>query len=267
VDSSLPHQPSLTLAKLRELRLGKSHEGFHTDTSKADGLNSVSMPVGRRFIQFAGICFVISAVTTLGLIFLPRFFPETSDAASRARLILDPAFTMRRYVALFHPLIVLTGALGVLAVRFEAAAGSAVPGFVFYVMWAMTEGIQQALTLVALDWTWRPQYLAAATEAERAVLQQHMDGLDALSDGLFFFLLIAFILANALYALAMWGGSSLQHVVALAFGISTALGIISLLTSYGGAIVSPGLMAVAYPALGPAGRLLTGIWLVQQSRS
>jgi hypothetical protein len=225
------------------------------------------MPVGRRFIQIAGICFVVSALTTLGLIFLPRFFAEAPDAAARARLILDPAYTMRRYVALFHPLIVLTGALGVLAVRFEAAAGAAVPGFVFYVMWAMTEGIQQALTLVALDWTWRPQYLAAATMAERALLQQHMDEFDALSSGLFFFLLIAFIIANALYALAVWGGSSLQRIVSVAFGVSTALGIISLMTSYGGAIVSPVLMAVAYPALGPAGRLLTGIWLVKQSRS
>jgi hypothetical protein len=223
--------------------------------------------LSRRFIQIAGICFAISAVTTLGLIFLPRFFPEATDAASRARLILSLPYVTRRYVALFHPLIVLTGALGVIAVRFEAAAGSVVPGFVFYLMWAMTEGIQQALTLVALDWTWRPQYLAAANDPQRALLQQHMDGFDALSDGLFFFLLIAFILANGLYALAVWGGPLLQRVVAVAFGVSTALGVISLLTSYGGEIVSPGLMAVAYPALGPAGRLLTGIWLVRQSRT
>jgi hypothetical protein len=225
------------------------------------------MPVSRRFIQIAGVCFAISAVTTLGLIFLPRFFPETTDAESRARLILNLPYVTRRYVALFHPLIVLTGALGVLAVRFNAAAWSVVPGFVFYLMWAMTEGIQQALTLVALDWTWRPQYLAAANDPERALLQQHIDGFAPLSDGLFFFLLIAFILANGLYTFAVWGGPLLQRVVAVAFGVSTALGVISLLTSYGGEIVSPSLMAIAYPALGPAGRLLTGVWLIQESRS
>jgi len=223
------------------------------------------MPVSRRFIQVAGICFALSSLTTLGLIFLPRFSPEALDATSRARLILDTAYMARRWIALFHPLIVLTGAFGVLVVRFEAAADLAITGFLYYVFWALTEGIQQSLTLVALDWTWRRQFLAAGSDAERAVLQQYMDGFSALSDGFFFFLLIAFIVANALYAAAVWGGSSLQRIVAVSFGVSSMLGVVSLLTSYGGTIMPPNVMAVAYPALGPAGRLLTGIWLLRAS--
>lgn len=220
------------------------------------------MPVSKRFVQAAGLCFAISSVTTIGLIVLPRFFPEAADAGARARLILDSAYVLRRWIALFHPLIVLTGVLGVLAVRFDAAAGRAIAGFVFYLMWALTEGIQQALGLVALDWTWRTQYLAATNEADRAAIQQRIDTFEPLSDGLFFFLVLAFIVANALYAAAVWGGSRLQRTVAVAFGISAALGVISILTSFGAEVMPPGVMAVAYPALGPAGRLLTGIWLL-----
>jgi hypothetical protein len=34
------------------------------------------MPVGRRFVQIAGICFVISTVTTLGLMFRIEAGPD-----------------------------------------------------------------------------------------------------------------------------------------------------------------------------------------------
>ena len=113
--------------------------------------------VSSRFIGIAGICFVVSSVTTLGLIFLPKFYPETPDFDARVRLILDPFYVAHRWVALVHPLIVLVGVLGVAALRFRESAGAALTGFVFFFLWAGTEAIQQALTLVAVDWTWRPQ--------------------------------------------------------------------------------------------------------------
>jgi hypothetical protein len=217
--------------------------------------------VSRRFIQVAGACFVVSSVTTLGLIFLPKFFPETPDFDARARLVLDSFYVARRWVALAHPLIVLVGALGVAAVRFREAAGAALTGFIFFFLWAGTEAIQQALTLVAVDWTWRPQYLAAASDAQRAMVKEHLAAFEPLSDGLFFLLLIAFTCANICYAIAVWGGRPLQRIVAAGFGVSAGLGIISLLTSFGADVMPASVMAVSYPLLGPAARLLTGIWL------
>ena len=219
--------------------------------------------MSRRFIQAAAICCMLSSLTTLGLIFLPEFLPDTQDFDARARLISNPVYVARRWIAIGHPLIVLVGALGVAAVRFRDAPGSAATGFLFFLLWAGTEAVQQTLTLVAVDWTWRPQYLAAASDAERAALRSYLVGFEPLSDGLFFFLLIAFICANLLYVRAVWGGGTLQRVVSIGFGIGAGLGVISMMTSYGGDVLSPGVMAVLYPSLQPAARFLTGVWLLR----
>jgi uncharacterized membrane protein len=223
--------------------------------------------VSSRFIRIAGCCCVISSVTTLGLIFLPKFFPDAQDFDARARLILDPVYVARRWVALVHPLIVLVGALGVATVRFKEAAGSALAGFVFFLLWAGTEAVQQALTLVAVDWTWRPEYLAATSEAQRAALKGYIVGFEPLSDGLFFVLNIAFVCANICYVIAVWGRQSFQRVIAIAFGVGGFLGIVSLLTSFGGEVLPPAVMAVLYPLLQPAARFLTGIWLFNTART
>ncbi len=97
----------------------------------------------------------------------------------------------------------LVGALGVLCARFRERPGSASTGFLFFSLWAFTEAIQASLTLVALNWTWRPKYLAAHDKAVRDALQVQITGLDAVWDGLFFVLVIAFIIANLLFAVAL----------------------------------------------------------------
>ena len=88
-----------------------------------------------------------------------------------------------------------------------------------------------------------------------------------MSDGLFFILVIAFICANICCTIAVWGRPPLQRVVAIAFGVSATLGVISLLTSFGGDVLPTAVMGVLYPTLGPAGRLLTGVWLLKSARA
>ena len=95
--------------------------------------------VGPTFMRVAAVCAMVSAVTTLGLIFLPYAFAPIEDGDT-ARRLLDPVYVTRVWVALVHPLLVLVGALGILVARLGPAAGSAVCGFVFFLLWAGTEG-------------------------------------------------------------------------------------------------------------------------------
>lgn len=157
------------------------------------------------FLRASGACWIASAFTTLALIFLPRFVPIAPDLDSQARLAHDPVYITRVWVSLVHPLIVLVGALGVLYARFRERPGSASTGFLFFSLWAFTEAIQASLTIVALNWTWRPKYLAAHDKAVRDALQVQITGFDAVWDGLFFVLVIAFIIANLLFAVAVHG--------------------------------------------------------------
>jgi hypothetical protein len=203
----------------------------------------------------------------LGLIFLPRLIPEAADLDAQAALVRNPFYMARVWVALIHPLLVLVGALGVLAVRLKDSAGCASAGFVFFLLWAGTEAVQQSLTLVALNWTWRSEYLATSDAAARDALRLYARGFDAVWDGLFFFLLIAFVAANMLYLVAVWGGGALQRTVSVFFGLAAGLGVISLVTSFGGGILPAGVMAILYPTIQPSGRFLTGLWLLQSARA
>lgn len=219
-----------------------------------------------EFLRLAAACWALSSITTLGLIFLPYGFAPIA-AGDTARQLLDPIYMTRVWVALLHPLIVLVGAMGVFAARAGVAPGSAFCGLMFFLLWAGTEAVQQSLTLVTLNWTWRAGYLETTDAAARGVLGQYLQAFEAVSDGLFFLILIAFVIANVAFAVAAWGGESLQRTVAVGFVLAAALGVISGLTSFGPGVFPDTLMAVLYPLFQPAARLLTGVWLWRYASS
>ena len=107
--------------------------------------------VSPAFLRISALCWMVSAATTLGLIFLPRLVAPAADFESQVRLAHDPAYLLRLAISIVHPLIVLVGALGVLVLRAPYAFGSSTVGFVFYFLWASVEAVQQCLTLVALN--------------------------------------------------------------------------------------------------------------------
>jgi hypothetical protein len=215
----------------------------------------------------AGVCWMLSCVTTLGLIFLPRLFslPAGADFDAQVRLARDPIYLTRLWISVVHPLIVLMGALGVLALRWKARPVAATSGFLFFLLWAATEGVQQSMSLVSLNWTWRRNYGAATDEAARQAIRIQVAGFDAVWDGLFFFVLLTFVVANILYFRATWGGDLLQRIVAVGFALAAALGVLSYATTFGG--LSEAAMGLLYPTVQPLARLLTGVWLVRAGRA
>jgi hypothetical protein len=225
---------------------------------------AVSGRVGPGFLRVAAACWAVSALTTLGLIFLPYFYLPL-DGADPARRLLDPIYMTRVGVALVHPLIVLVGVLGVVAARLAVAPGWAVAGGVFFLVWAAVEAVQQALTLVTLNWTWRAEYLHAADPIARERLGAWITAFDGISDGLFFVLLIAFVIANLFFALAVWDRPLVQRLVAIGFLVAAGLGVISALTSFGAGVLPDAVMAVLYPLLQPPARLLTGVWIWREA--
>jgi hypothetical protein len=219
------------------------------------------MGADRNFVRISACCWMVTSATTLCLIFVPKFLPPAPGIDSQAALSANALYMFRVWVAILHPFIALIAAAGVLAVRLRAATGAAICGFTFFALWAGAEGVQQSLILVALNWRWRPLFLAGDDSA-RAALRPLIAGLDAISDSLFFFLLFAFVAANIMYCAATWtGGSPLQRVIAVFFALAAALGVLSFATRFGGGVVPAGAMDAAYPLIQPAGRFLTGVWL------
>ncbi len=91
------------------------------------------MPSGfsPNFFRAVGICSVLSALTTLGLIFLPRAYPAPDGLEAEVALRLNGFYQARSLVYYVHPFLVLTAAWGVVARKFRESAGAVTTGFLF----------------------------------------------------------------------------------------------------------------------------------------
>jgi hypothetical protein len=211
------------------------------------------------FYRAAAICSMLSAVTTLLLIFLPEFFTPVEGFEGRMMRVDDAAYALRSWVYLLHPFVVLMAALGVAMRIRRAASAAAVIGLLGFVLWAFTEAGQQTLTLFAFD-EWRTAYFTS-DELTRAHVRANTMMYDGLWDAMYFLLLIGFAIGNLCFGLALVKHRRLTSVVGGFFLAALAL----TLTNIGGELGWPGLpeplASWAYPAVQPLGRLLTGVWL------
>jgi hypothetical protein len=227
------------------------------------------MQFSRRFYRFAALASILSALTTLGLIFLPDLYPPVPDLDARMALGTNPAYVLRSWIYLVHPFLVFTAALAVAARCRGACGGAAALGLAGFALWAGTEAAQQAFTKVALDRTWRAAW-PTADAAARELIRNHVAIYDVVWDSMYFLLLFGFLTGNLLLGWAVLklrrveSGStasrdSLGAWVTGVFWAAAALTFLLLVPELGGP-ATPGTDWL-YPLLQPAGRALIGVWL------
>lgn len=217
------------------------------------------MRFGPTFYRTAAIFSVVSAVTTLGLIFLPSFFAPVEGFEGRMARVHDPAYVLRSWIYFVHPFFVWMAAFAV-AMRIRTVASAfAVVGLMGFTLWAFTEAAQQTMTLFAFD-KWRVAF-ATADEAARADIRRLTTMYDGLWDGMYFLLLVGFAIGNfclGLVLLHMQGFSRLVGGFLSAVFVLTA----TLITRELGWFSLPeSLASLAYPIIQPLGRVLIGVWL------
>jgi hypothetical protein len=204
---------------------------------------------------------MITGLTTLGLIFLPRLLPATPDLISRAELASNGVYQLRLWIGVIHPLLAVTGILGVTFVVWDRSPGVSATAFLLLLLWGICEVVQQALLLVGLTWRLYPLYLSAADSALRAPIAASIDAVLAVSDALFFVILLAFIAGHVLFAWLLRREPGLGRLVAVAFALAAGLGVLSFATRFGGGVVPGGTMDLLYPLIQPAARVVIGVWL------
>jgi hypothetical protein len=211
------------------------------------------------FYRTAASCSVLSAVTTLLLIFLPDFYAPAEGFAGRMQRVTDPAYVLRSRVYLVHPFLVLTAALGVAMRLRRTHSVAAVVGLLGFVLWAFTEAGQQTLTLFAFD-RWRTAWLAG-DEAVRAHMSASAATYDGLWDAMYFLLLIGFTIGNAAYGVALVRARALTRVVGAFLLAACALTLSIFAGELHWFTLPEPIGSWSYPAIQPLGRTLLGVWL------
>jgi hypothetical protein len=100
------------------------------------------MNFSRTFYRTTALCSIASAVTTLLLIFLPRFYGPSGSLDERALLLHSPFYQLRAWTYLLHPFLVLAAALGVAVALRRRAITLVLPGLLGFLLWAFTEAGQ-----------------------------------------------------------------------------------------------------------------------------
>lgn len=218
------------------------------------------MKLTPAFYRAVAVCSVLSAVTTLMLIFLPEFFRPVDGFEDRMRRIEEPAYVVRSWAYLVHPFITFAAALGV-GLRIRAIrSAAAVIGIAGFALWACTEAGQQTLTLFAFD-KWRAAYFTADA-ATQAIIRTNVAMYDGLWDAMYFLLLIGFSIGNFTLGLALVRvGTGLTRIVGffLLAAVAITLPIISGELQWW-TLPEP-IGKWSYPAIQPLGRVLIGVWL------
>jgi hypothetical protein len=211
------------------------------------------------FYRTAALCSIASALTTLGLIFLPRLFAPIDGFDGRMARVHDGWYQLRAWIYLVHPFI--TGAAGLavcLRIRTVAPA-AAVAGIAGVSLWAVTEAAQQCLTLFAFD-QWRTAYVAG-DPAIRAQMPTLTTLYDELWDAMYVLLLLGFVIGNTALGQAFLRGRGLTRVVGAFYLCAVVLTLFYLLPELGIPASLGSFDAWIYAATQPLARVLIGVWL------
>jgi hypothetical protein len=219
-----------------------------------------------NFYRAAGIASILSAVTTLGLIFLPEFFADHPEGlAGRMQRVTDPAYQLRAWTYLIHPFLAFTAALGVgLAMR-RVAPALALAGVLGFFLWAFTEAGQQSLTLFAFD-DWRRAWLAGDA-AVRATMELRAAIYDGLWEASYSLLLFGIIIGSGFFAAILLRlPDTLSRVVGGFYALAALQSILLKSGELGGPVLPEALAYWIYPATQPLARVLIGVWLLRVAR-
>jgi hypothetical protein len=217
----------------------------------------------REFFVFAALCSFASVATTLILIFGSTLYPSPETLADRIALLSNEAFQVRMWAYYLHPFVTFIAALGAYVIAKRHDPGFALLGIVFIGLWAFSEALQQALSIVALNWTWRGTYLAADA-ATQALYRSHMSMFDALWDGLFFLLLSGFVLGSLFMGVALLRARGFDLLIGALFLVVSALAMLNFMAGYNGPPWAGEIADLVYPVVQPAVRTLIGVWLLRE---
>ncbi len=220
-----------------------------------------------KLLRIAGICSAIGAVTTLILVLIP--VPAGGDFDKQVLLYKNGQYITRLWIFFFHSQLNVAAILGVTVLWIKQKPQLVLIGFLFFLVWGVTECAQQAFAIDAVNQNWRPQYLSLTNERAKSAVFAQLTGAAAISDTMYFLLLYCFGIGSTLIGIALLQSATLAKITGSGFVFFGALSLAAFLNYYAGLVVLSPVVDFCfrniYPVLQPISRLLLGIWLWKQA--
>jgi hypothetical protein len=223
--------------------------------------NAIIMTMSSRFVRFAAVCALLTAVTTVCIHLLPGLWAGVTTFEQRVALRDDPIYMGRFWIVIVHCVLVVISmcAVGLCTVgRSPMLSGF---GFLGFLVFAGAELTRTSLAIFALNRTWRAQYAAEQNEAVLQMLRTVMTAFDGVNATFFFVFSFGFTAGLWCYAAALLAGERRQRrlgAVLTAWGVFSSATLVE--TALGTAMLS-GYLAWVGPGFQPAARAYIGLWL------
>jgi hypothetical protein len=214
----------------------------------------------RTAYRIASAAAALSALTTFLLWLLPRLYTGPASFEQAVALHLNPLYLGRLWVNFIHIFLALVAYGAAACALWRRSAALAGFGFVWMLMWGMAELLGVSVNLFAVNATWRAQF-AAATPELQGQLRVLLLGFQGVWDGVFFLLLVCFLLGSLCYGLALVRGRGLERALGGLFLLAVPLTVAIMLGGYTSIGSFDAISGALYPVLQPLSRLLLAYWL------
>lgn len=224
------------------------------------------MKPDKVFYRMAAIAAFVTAVTTFLLWLLPRLY-EGPKNFEEGLLLADNRFYMsRQWINLLHIPLALTAYFG-LAYKLRSRELPKVSlGFVWFLIWGITEMTGIAAIIFSVNKTWRASY-NAVNESQQEIFKANIETFYSTWDSMFFVLLIAFLLATLFYGWATFNGKGIEKLLSYLFLLAAPLTLLIIFSGYADVAWAGTIVTFTYPVLQPVSRFVLGLYLWKASGS
>jgi hypothetical protein len=215
-----------------------------------------------RIIKFACACAFLTVITTIG-IHSSLFDFGPLNAEQNALLFNNSWYHFGKWWVIVHCLLVIFSMWGVLLVIGRQKIHLTAIGFIFYCVFAFTEIFRQLLALFYLNGL-RQNYLDAADDTIRSMIQSQMDNFGLFAYGMFGLFVLAFAAGNLIFGLSLIRGQFWDNVLGGLLLIWACQGFLVLCNEFWGMDWLSNAIENFSLIFQPFVRFVLGIWLMKK---
>lgn len=206
----------------------------------------------------------MAGIVTLAIVVLPRLYGAPTSVDEQVALHANGLYHLGQWLSFANVFLILTAGWGLAIHQSSRSPGPAFVGALFLTVYATAELLGRSAMIFAREYRWIHE-LGTASGPRRDQLLTMVDGFDAVWAAWFVVILLSFVVAWALLGWSCRGGRVLQRSTSALLLASAALGVVTLLALYVGALRAAA--SWGYVLVQPASRVALGLYLWSESTS